>query len=237
MDKFALEAAKLIGVQLTDYQIEAFRFYENELIVWNDKFNLTAIKEIPQIRSKHFLDSLTCFLAFGEKIPRRLIDVGTGAGFPGLPIKILFPKVHLTLVESIGKKARFCEHIVTQLNLENVTVIQSRAEDLGRDPKFREKFDWAVARAVANLPTLVEYLLPLVRIGGAVIAQKGESAHAEAHKSDQAIHVLGGRLRQLLPVTIPGVAEERYLVIIDKIAATPKSYPRNAGMPAKKPLG
>lgn len=236
MDKFTREAANLISVQLTENQIEAFRLYEKELLSWNEKFNLTAIREVPQIRSKHFLDSLSCLLAFNDKKQGRLIDVGTGAGFPGIPLKILLPQIHLTLVESIGKKTKFCEHMVNLLHLENVVVIQTRAEDLGRNLQFREKFDWAIARAVANLPILVEYLLPLVKIGGSVIAQKGESGPAETNKASLAIHILGGKLRQLLPVTIPGVVDERYLVIIDKVGATPKIYPRLPGIPSKKPL-
>ncbi|NTW43094.1 MAG: 16S rRNA (guanine(527)-N(7))-methyltransferase RsmG [Anaerolineaceae bacterium] len=236
MDKFIKEVAQLISINLTENQIESFRIFETELLSWNEKFNLTAIREINQIRSKHFLDSLTCSYAFNGKKPGRLIDIGTGAGFPGIPLKILFPHMHLTLVESIGKKTRFCEHIVSKLKLENVTVIQSRAEDLGQDGKFREKYDWAVARAVANLPILVEYLLPLVKIGGSVIAQKGESAPAEANQASHAIHILGGRLRHLLPVMIPGVVEERFLIVVDKVAATPKMYPRITGIPSKKPL-
>lgn len=236
MEKFTREAANLISVQLTENQIEAFRLYEKELLSWNEKFNLTAIREVPQIRSKHFLDSLSCWLAFNDKKQGRLIDVGTGAGFPGIPLKILLPQIHLTLVESIGKKTKFCEHMVNLLHLENVVVIQTRAEELGRNLQFREKFDWAIARAVANLPILVEYLLPLVKIGGSVIAQKGESGPAETNKASLAIHILGGKLRQLLPVTIPGVVDERYLVIIDKVGATPKIYPRLPGIPSKKPL-
>jgi len=236
MEKFVKDVAELISVGLTENQIEAFRSYENELLTWNEKFNLTAIREIEQIRSKHFLDSLSCSLAFNGKNPGRLIDVGTGAGFPGIPLKILYPKLHLTLVESIGKKARFCTHIVDLLKFDNVDVIQFRAEELGQDIKFREKYDWAIARAVANLPILVEYLLPLVKIGGSVLAQKGESGPAETHQAVHAVHVLGGRLRQLIPVAIPGVVEERFLVLIDKVAATPKMYPRNTGIPSKKPI-
>lgn len=236
MEKFVKETEKLIGAPLSETQIEAFKLYESELLSWNEKYNLTAIREISQIRSKHFLDSMSCVLAFGEKKTGRLIDVGTGAGFPGIPLKILMPQLKITLIESIGKKVRFCEHVITQLGLENITVIQSRAEDLGQKPDYREKFDWAIARAVANLPILVEYLLPLVRIGGKVIAQKGESGPAEAHQSENAIHILGGRLKQLLPIAIPGVAEQRYLVVIDKIGATPRMYPRFPGTPSKKPL-
>ncbi len=206
-------------------------------MIWNEKMNLTAIRKSGQIRSKHFLDSLTCMLVWGENRPASLIDVGTGAGFPGIPLKIVMPQLKLTLVESVGKKVNFCKHIVSRLNLDKVETIKARAEDLGQDLQYREKYDWAVARAVANLPILAEYLIPLVRIGGGVIAQKGESGPAEAHKADRAIHILGGHLRQLLPIALPGVADERYLIVIDKKAATPKAFPRHVGIPTKKPLG
>lgn len=236
MDQFVQDAQQLLNVRLSNAQVDSFRLYQQELLTWNEKFNLTAIRDIEQIRTKHFLDSLTCVLAWGDNRPKSLIDVGTGAGFPGIPLKIIFPSMQLTLVESVGKKTKFCQHIVDILNLEYVNIIQDRAEILGQSPKYREKFEWAVARAVANLPVLVEYLLPLVRLGGGVIAQKGESGPAETQKASKAIQILGGTLRQLLPVTIPGVVEERYLVIIDKNARTPKLYPRRSGIPAKKPL-
>jgi 16S rRNA (guanine527-N7)-methyltransferase len=142
----------------------------------------------------------------------------------------------ITLVESVGKKAMFCQHIVRVLGLENVEVIQARAEDLGQKAEHREKYDWAVARAVAQMNVLMEYLLPLVKIGGMVLAQKGESAPAEAQEAEKAMKLLGGKLKQLIPVTLPGVADDRYLVLIDKVAATPPKYPRKAGMSAKTPL-
>jgi 16S rRNA (guanine527-N7)-methyltransferase len=236
MDQFVRDTQQLLNIRLNDSQINAFQIYEQELVRWNEKFNLTAIREIEQIRYKHFLDSLTCVMAWGETRPKSLIDVGTGAGFPGIPLKILYPNLQLTLVESVGKKSKFCQHMADLLKLQNVNIIQDRVEVIGQDPKYREKFDWAVARAVANLPVLSEFLVPLVRLGGGAIAQKGESGPAEAQKANRAIHILGGSLRHLLPVTIPGVAEERYLVIINKIARTPKTYPRHVGIPAKHPL-
>jgi len=136
----------------------------------------------------------------------------------------------------VGKKAEFCRYLVNKLALDQVEVVQSRAEEVGQQGQHRERYDWAVARAVANLPVLVEFLLPLVHVGGAVLAQKGESGPAEAHAGERAIRLLGGRLRQLVKITLPGVAEERYLVVIDKVAATPPNYPRRVGLPAKKPL-
>ena len=180
--------------------------------------------------------SLSCVQAWKATPPHRLVDVGTGAGFPGIPLKIIYPAMHLTLVESVGKKVKFCQHIVDTLGLENVTVIHSRAEDIGQKAEHRESYDWAVARAVANLNVLSEYLLPLVKLGGIVLAQKGESGPAEAQSAEKAMKLLGGKLKQLIPVNLPGVADDRYLVLVDKVAATPPKYPRNAGMAAKAPL-
>ncbi|MBE0698121.1 MAG: 16S rRNA (guanine(527)-N(7))-methyltransferase RsmG [Anaerolineaceae bacterium] len=236
MQKLYQDALNQFGIHLTQRQISAFERYEEELLVWNNRFNLTAIRDSEGIRAKHFLDSLSCILAWRENPPASLIDIGTGAGFPGIPLKILQPSLQLALVESVGKKAEFCRYLSTALGLDNVEVIQTRAEDVGQLAKHREHYDWAVARAVASLPTLVEFLLPLVHMGGSILAQKGESGPAEAHASERAIRLLGGRLRQLIKVNLPGVADERYLVIIDKIAATPPNYPRRVGIPAKKPL-
>ncbi len=162
--------------------------------------------------------------------------MGSGAGFPGLPLKIIYPNLQLTLVESIGKKAIFCQHIVQLLGLEEVGVIQDRAEVVGRMSEHRQRYDCAIARAVAVMPILTEYLLPLVKVGGNAIAMKGENAPAEAHSAEYAIRMLGGHLKKLIPVTLPGVVEERYLVIIDKISATPEQFPRRVGIPAKNPL-
>ena len=236
MEKLVHEARQLFGIHLTGRQVVALIILERELMEWNEKFNLTAIRDAEGIRTKHFLDSFSCTLAWKETPPRRLVDVGTGAGFPGLPLKILYPSIQLTLIESVGKKANFCRHMVEVLKLDATEVITARAEDLGQMPAHREAYDWAVARAVADLPTLAEYLLPLVQIDGVMLAQKGQSALAEVHKAGNALKILGGAMRQLLPVTLPGVVEERYLVVVDKIAATPDGYPRKPGIPAKKPL-
>ena len=232
----AQDFAAVVGIQLTPRQLAAFKTYEEHLLEWNQKINLTAIRDVEGIRSKHFLDSATCMLAWHDRPPDRLIDIGTGAGFPGIPLKILMPRLHLTLVDSVGKKLDFCRHIVDVLRLENVTCLQARAEELGQSPQHREQYDWAVARAVASLPVLAEYLLPLVRVGGGMLALKGETGPAEAHSAGGAIHILGGNIRQLIPVLLPGVTEERFLVVVDKISATPPGYPRRVGLPAKRPI-
>ncbi len=236
MEKLIREAQELFNVHVTGRQVMSLITYEKELMEWNQKFNLTAIRDVESIRTKHFLDSFSCVQAWKASPPTRLIDVGTGAGFPGLPLKILYPSMKLTLVESVGKKATFCQHIVSVLGLTDVNVVQARAEALGRNLKHREQYDWAVARAVANLSVLSEYLIPLVKIDGRMLAQKGESAHAEAQSAEKAMKLLGGKLEQLIPVNLPGVADDRYLVIVDKVAATPPQYPRKPGMPGKMPL-
>src|SRR5688500_14020212 len=236
MEKLVQEARALFNIHLTGRQFISLTTYEKELLDWNQKFNLTAIRDTESIRTKHFLDSFSCILAWKASPPNHLIDVGTGAGFPGIPLKILYPHLKLTLVESVGKKAMFCQHIVSVLGLEHVEVIQSRAEDLGQNPQHREAYDWAVARAVANLHVLSEYLIPLIKVGGMALAQKGESGPAEAQSAEKAMELLGGKLKQLIPVHLPTVAEDRYLVVVDKVAATHPSYPRKSGVPGKQPL-
>ena len=236
MEKLTHDAQTLFNVHITGRQVMALMTYEKELLEWNQKFNLTAIRDSESIRTKHFLDSFSCVLAWKASPPNQVIDVGTGAGFPGIPLKILYPSLNLTLVESVGKKAMFCQHIVRVLGLEHVDVIQARAEELGQNPLHREKYDWAIARAVANLNVLSEYLIPLVRLGGAMLAQKGESGPAEAQSAEEAMKLLGGKLKQLIPVNLPSVAEDRYLVVVEKVAATPPKYPRKPGIPMKQPL-
>lgn len=244
-------ARSLLGLSLSPAQVAAFETYAALLLEWNARFNLTAITDAAGIQVKHFLDSLSCLLAIGRQADLRpglrLVDVGTGAGFPGLPLKIACPQLHVTLVEATAKKAGFCQRVVEALSLTDVSVVAARAEQVGQDAAHRERYDWAVARAVASVPVLVEYMLPLVRLGGQALAQKGEAAPAEvgavraarsaAARGDRGLALLGGRLNRLVPVELPGVAEVRYLVVFDKVAATPSAYPRRAGVPAKKPLG
>jgi len=232
----SLTAQTLFGLKLTPVQLTAMQRYEGELIEWNSRFNLTAIRSPDEICAKHFLDSLSCMLVMRDTPMERVIDVGTGAGFPGLVLKIINPGTRLTLVESVGKKADFCRHVVNTLGLEGVEVLTERAELVGHMPAHRQKYNWALARAVAVLPVLAEYLLPLVKVGGAMLAMKGANAHAEAQSAENAVRMLGGRLQKITPVVLPGVAEEHHLVIIAKISATPAGYPRRVGLPVKKPL-
>ncbi len=236
MEKLVQEAHELMGVDLSPDHISALHRYQRELSKWSKRVSLTAITDPEKVRIKHFLDSLSCLLVMRGTPVRRVIDVGTGAGFPGLPLKIVCPRIRLTLVESVGKKVQFCHHIVDILQLEGVEILQERVEKVGKMPPHRERYDWAIARAVVAMPALAEYLLPLVRIGGKMLAYKGESGPAEAHAAERALRLLGGHLSQIVPVTLPGVSEERYLVVVDKVAATPAKYPRRVGIPAKRPL-
>jgi len=236
MDPFVQQVYRQVGLKLTTHQVRLLSQYEQELLVWNERYNLTAIRDLEEVRVKHFLDSLTCIQAMKDAPGKRIVDIGSGAGFPGLVLKIVYPGLQLTLVDSVGKKIDFCRHMVKTLGLEQVETLQERAENIGQSLAYREQYDWAVARAVADLAVLAEYLLPLVRIGGRMLAMKGENGPAESHAAEHALQMLGGHLRQLLPVTLPGVAEERYLVIVDKVAATPTRYPRRVGIPSKRPL-
>ncbi len=226
----------LTGRTLTPGQVQAFGIFENELCEWNQKINLTAIRDRKEIRVKHFLDSITCLPMLGDISDMKLIDIGTGAGFPGIPIKICEPAVKVALTDSVGKKLDFCRHIIENLYLEGITTIQARAEDLGQSPEHREKYDRATARAVASMPVLVEFLLPLLKIGGMAVIQKGENGPVETQEAKRAIKILGGELERIIPVNLPGIAETRFLITIRKIASTPKGYPRRAGIPTGKPI-
>ncbi|MCJ7512088.1 MAG: 16S rRNA (guanine(527)-N(7))-methyltransferase RsmG, partial [Anaerolineales bacterium] len=203
LDGLQESARALLGLQLTRRQLDSFRWYASELLAWNKRHNLTAITDPLGIEMKHFLDSLTCLLAMQPKRGDRVVDVGTGAGFPGLPLRIVCPKIQLTLVEATGKKADFCRHVVEELGLEGVVVLHARAEDVGHMPEHRQVYDWALARAVAQLPVLVECMLPLLRVGGKAIALKGETGPAEAHASERALRLLGGRVDSVIPIELP----------------------------------
>jgi 16S rRNA (guanine527-N7)-methyltransferase len=231
-----VQAAAAYGLQLGSQQADQFARYQALLLAWNTRVNLTAITEPRQIQTRHFLDALTCATETGDLNGRALIDVGAGAGFPGLPLKILYPQLKLTLVESVGKKTVFLQAVVEALGLTAVSIITARAEELGQQAAHREQYDWAVARAVAELRVLAEYLLPLCRVGGHMLAQKGAHAPAEVTAAANALSLLGGGAPRLAAVDLPGHAQPHYLVVVPKARPTPARYPRRVGMPAKRPL-
>jgi 16S rRNA (guanine527-N7)-methyltransferase len=229
--------AAQFNLSLTEFQLRAFQIYNRELIAWNQRVNLTRIVEPEEITVKHFLDSLSVYQVLPD-LPQNfsIIDVGSGAGFPGLPLKIAMPNIQLTLLEATTKKTKFLQHIVDTLQLNEVTVLAARAEEVGRQAAHREQYDVALARAVASLPVLAEYTLPLVRVEGLVIAQKGQHLAEEVEAAIRASEMLGGQLDRILPVEVPGLEAARHLIIIRKSKATPKQYPRRPGVPAKRPL-
>ncbi len=232
-EKLIINVDKL-GINLSEIQLKQFYNYMNLLIEWNKKVNLTAITEPDEIILKHFVDSLTIskYISDGTKV----VDVGTGAGFPGIPLKIVRQDVDITLLDSLQKRINFLDEVINELDLEKITTIHSRVEDFGKDKKYREKFDIATSRAVANLSTLSEYLLPLVKVGGKVISMKGSLIQEELENSKNAIKILGGQIEKVDEFDLPNSDISRNIVLIDKIKNTPNRYPRKAGEPSKKPL-
>lgn len=229
-------AAIEYGLNLTEDQISAFNKYYELLYEWNKKINLTAITEPKDVAIKHMVDSLSCFKADLFKENTSLIDVGTGAGFPGLPLKIFYPSLKLTLLDSLNKRVKFLQLVVDELGLKDVEVIHARSEEAARNKKYREKFDLATARAVARLPIICEYCLPFVKDGGTFIALKGRQYEEEATQAQKAIKVLGGEIADIMPVKLPEIDDKRAVIYIKKIKSTPKTYPRKAGTPERNPI-
>jgi 16S rRNA (guanine527-N7)-methyltransferase len=239
MEKLVEGAGKL-GIELNARQVKQFELYYQELTEWNKRINLTAITDYSSVQVKHFLDSLTITLALPEKEVKRpdfnIVDIGTGAGLPGVPLKILFPQLRLVLIESTTKKTAFLDHIIRKLELKNVEVVNSGAEEAAHLSLYREQFAVVLARAVALLPTLVELTLPFCRIGGRFIAQKKGEVDGEINKAKEAIAILGGKLDQIKKIELDEFNDARYLVIIDKIYPTPSKYPRRPGVPRRRPI-
>lgn len=239
------QGARSLGIHLSDRQLEQFELYYRELTEWNRRANLTAITGYEETQIRHFLDSLTVCLAFEssdsavrDSLPgiNRMVDVGSGAGFPGLPLKLAFPGIELHLIESVGKKVSFLEYVSALLGLEGVSVHQERAEALARRPELRESFDLALVRGVARVSVLLEYTLPFCRVGGRTIAHKHGGLKDELDGAHFALSELGGRLAGVHPVAVEGLTDSRVVVAFDKRAPTPDRYPRRVGIPAKRPL-
>ncbi|HWJ77207.1 MAG TPA: 16S rRNA (guanine(527)-N(7))-methyltransferase RsmG [Niallia sp.] len=225
------------GISLSEKQLKQFEIYYETLVSWNEKMNLTAITEKPEVYLKHFYDSVTAgFYYDGFQSTVHLCDVGAGAGFPSIPLKIVFPNLRITIVDSLKKRINFLEHLASMLELENVRFIHDRAETFGQNKEFRESFDIVTARAVARLSVLSELCLPLVKIGGTFVAMKAASAKDELDAGKKALTLLGGKLEATHSFVLPYEESERNILIISKEKATPKKYPRKAGTPNKEPI-
>lgn len=223
-----------INVETSESKIRQFYDYMNKLIEWNGKINLTAIVEMDEVIDKHFVDSLTISQYIKEE--DKIIDVGTGAGFPGIPLKIQNDNIKIDLLDSLNKRINFLNEIIKELQLKNITTIHSRAEDESSKKEVRETYDIATSRAVANLPVLLEYLLPFVRVGGYCICMKGANIEEELKNSKKALKELGGEIEEIKKLELPGTDAKRSIIIVKKIAHTPNKYPRKAGTASKNPI-
>lgn len=224
------------GIVLSDRQLEQFAIYFQSLVEWNEKVNLTALTSEADVYLKHFYDSISAAFYYDFNQARHVCDVGAGAGFPSIPLKICFPRLHITIVDSLKKRIGFLNHLATQLNIENVSFYHSRAEDFGRDAIYRESFDIVMSRAVARMSVLSELCLPLCKKNGVFIAMKGAQANEELTSADKAIKVLGGEMEAIRTFSLPQENSERSIIMINKKKNTPKKYPRKAGTPNKEPI-
>lgn len=242
-EDFLWSLAEKLNIELSKEQIDAFLKYYELLIEWNEKINLTAITEYEDVCLKHFIDSMSIVNAFSSYEEaseffrgKTLIDVGTGAGFPGVCLKILFPDLSITLMDSLDKRIKFLNEVIAALSLKGITTVHARVEDAAQSGEYREKFDFATARAVASLPVLSEYCLPFVKVGGSFIAYKSEKVLEEISISANALTVLGGKIESKFSFALPESDLARTILFIKKETSTPDKYPRKAGTPSKKPL-
>lgn len=234
-EQFA-EALAAKGIVLTERQMEQFDRFFHLLVEWNEKMNLTGITEEGQVYVKHFYDSITPAFYFPFDKVESVVDIGGGAGFPSIPLKICFPHLKMTIIDSLNKRMNFLQHVTDELGLEHVYPVHGRAEDRGQETAYREKFQLVVARAVARMNLLSEFCLPFAQVGGHFIALKGAEMTLELNEAKKAIKTLGGKTRKVETFQLMEEAGERNIVIVEKIEATPKNYPRKAGVPAKKPI-
>lgn len=225
-----------LQISMSERQEQQFMRYYELLIEWNKVMNLTGITEFDEVMQKHFLDSLTIVKGIDKKENLRVLDVGTGAGFPGIPLKIMFPDWEIVLLDSLNKRIKFLNEVVTQIGVEKITTIHGRAEDFARQDEYRECFDLVVSRAVANLSSLAEYCLPYVKQKGRFVSYKGSNVDQELEESQKAISILGGKIKKIEQFQIPDTDMDRTLIVIEKIKKTPGKYPRKAGLPVKEPL-
>lgn len=236
MNNVLTEKVKELSILLNDKQIQQFEQYYNILVEWNKVMNLTAITEYEEVVEKHFLDSLTIVNAIHVEKIETLIDVGTGAGFPGIPLKIAFPHLKVTLLDSLNKRIKFLNEVINLLELNDIKAIHGRAEDYAKQAEYREQYDICVSRAVANLATLSEYCLPYVKVDGLFVPYKSGEIDEELKSSEKAVSILGGKVEEVVKFQLPGTDIGRSFVKIHKIKETKKKYPRKAGMPTKEPL-
>ncbi|MDF2609161.1 MAG: rsmG [Lachnospiraceae bacterium] len=233
---FFTDSLQNLGLTLSEKQIEQFMKYYDMLIERNKVMNLTAITEFEEVINKHFIDSLSIIKVYQTLENSNVLDMGTGAGFPGIPLKIAFPSINITLLDSLNKRVGFLNDVIQALDLNQITAIHGRAEDFGKNPAYREKFDLCVSRAVAKLSSLSEYCMPYVKINGYFIPYKSGNIEDELEEAKKAIKIFGGTIEAVVKFNLPGTDLERSFIVIKKVAITPKLYPRSAGKPTKEPI-
>ncbi len=234
--KYLEQCMNDLNVKLTEKQVDQFMRYYEILVEWNSFMNLTGITEFEEVVVKHFVDSVSLVKMVDLSKEYSVMDIGTGAGFPGIPLKVIFPNLKITLLDSLNKRIKFLDHVIEELGLTNIETLHGRAEDYAKDTSYREQFDFVVSRAVSNLSTLSEYCLPYCKVGGSFISYKSEKIEEESTSAKKAIHLLGGKFQEQVEFTLPYSNNYRNLYCIKKIEKTANKYPRKAGLPSKEPL-